>query len=176
MLKKHFENYKDIKVLDIFSGSGCLGISIAKNLKNSIVDFSDINENYIKQIKINLKINKIKNFKKVIKSDIFDKIPGKYDLILANPPYVPASDAIQAPFEDRKAILAGKDGLKLLKPFLAQLKAHLNSNGICIIEHHPDQVKVLKTMLLKHGFNNFEFRKDQYQRSRYAIIQISKNK
>jgi len=171
-LKIHFKNIAIIKVLDIFSGSGCLGISIAKNFKNSIVDFSDVNENYLKQIKINLKINNIKNYKKVIKSDIFAKIPGKYDLILANPPYVPTSDTLKAPFEDRKAITAGKDGLKFLKPFLAQLKEHLNSKGICIIEHHPNQVKELKTILLKHGFNNFEFRKDQYLRFRYLIITI----
>jgi HemK-like putative methylase len=169
-LQKHFQNYETLKVLDIFSGSGCLGIATAKNLKNSIIDFSDLNENYLKQIKINLKINNIKNYKKVLKSDIFDKIPVKYDLILANPPYVPTSDTLKAPFEDRKAITAGKDGLKLIKPFIAQLKSHLNSNGICIMEYHPNQTSKLKTMLLKHGFNNFEFCKDQYQRFRYVII------
>jgi len=110
------------------------------------------------------------NFKNILKSDIFDKIPEKYDLIVANPPYVPTSDTLKAPYEDRKAITAGKDGLKLIKPFLTQLKDHLNSNGICIMEFHPNQVSKLKTMLLKHGFTNFEFCIDQYQRSRYVII------
>ncbi len=172
MLKKHFEDYISLKVLDIFSGSGCLGISVAKNLKKTTVDFSDLNEKYLKQIKINLKINNISNFKKILKSDIFDKISGKYDLILANPPYVPTSDTLKAPFEDRKTITAGKDGLKLIKPFLSQLKAHLNQNGICIMEFHPGQTSKLKTMLLKHGFTNFEFCLDQYNRMRYIIIRL----
>jgi HemK-like putative methylase len=156
--------------LDIFSGSGCLGIATAKNIKNSIVDFSDIDENNIKQIKINLKLNNIKNYKKIIKSDVFSKITGKYDLIIANPPYAPASDAIKAPFEPLKAITAGKDGLNVIRPFIAKISMFLSKNGLLIMEYHPNQINKIKTMLIKHGFKNFEFYQDQYKRSRYVLI------
>lgn len=172
IIKKYFKNYSKIKVLDIFSGSGCIGIGVAKNIKKSIVDFSDIENSNINQIKINLKINNIKNYKKVIKSDIFNKIKGKYDLIIANPPYVPQSDTIKAPFEPPKAIIANKDGLSIIKPFLSQIKGFLNKNGICIMEFHPNQVKNIKTMLVKHGLKNFTFYRDQYNRYRYVIIII----
>ena len=173
LIKKHFKSNQKIKVLDIFSGSGCLGIAIAKNIKNSIVDFSDIDQNMLKQIKINLKLNNIKNYKKIIKSDIFSKIKGKYDVILANPPYVPYSDVVKAPYEPQKAIIAGKDGLRIIQPFISKIKQFLNKHGILIMEFHPDRVKEIKTMLKKHDLNNFEFYKDQYNRNRYMIITIT---
>jgi len=153
--------------LDIFSGSGCIGIAIAKNIKKSLVDFSDIE---IKQIKINVKLNNRKNYKKIIKSDIFAKISSQYDLIIANPPYVPQSDAIKAPFEPLKAIKAGKDGLKIIRPFLSQISSFLSKNGLFIMEFHPSQVKILKTLLKEQGFNKFDFYKDQYNRYRYVIV------
>ena len=171
-IKKHFKNHQAIKTLDIFSGSGCLGIALAKNIKKAIVDFSDIDKNNIKQIKKNLKINNIKNYKKVLLSDIFSNIAVKYDLILANPPYVPLSDTIKAPFEPLKAIKAGKDGLAIIKTFIAQSKNFLNPGGVFIMEYHSSQITKLKTMLKKHGFNNFEFHKDQYNRHRYVIVNL----
>ncbi|MDD4784816.1 MAG: HemK family protein methyltransferase [Candidatus Paceibacterota bacterium] len=163
-IKKHFKNYKNIKVLDIFSGSGCIGISIAKNIKNTNIDFCDIEKNNLDQIKINLKLNNIQNYQKILKSDIFSKINRKYDLILANPPYVPQSDAIKAPFEPQKTIIAGKDGLSIIRPFISQIKRFLNKNGVFIMEFHPNQVKSIKAMLIKHSFKDFEFYKDQYKR------------
>ncbi len=169
IIKENFKGYETIKVLDIFSGSGCIGLAIAKNIKNSLVTFSDIENSNIKQIKINLKINQVKNYKKIIKSDIFSKISSKYDLIIANPPYVPHSDAIKAPFEPLKAIKAGKYGLDIIKPFLSQVSSFLSKNGLFVMEFHPDQVKAIKTILIEHGFENFQFYRDQYGRYRYVI-------
>lgn len=107
---------KKKKILDIFSGSGCIGISLLKNLENISVDFAEKNPTFIKQIKKNLKLNFTKSDSKksilgkvlehsllktrfenarVFKSDVFSKIPvpknekDKYDFIFANPPYIP---------------------------------------------------------------------------------------
>lgn len=170
LINQHFKNTKSIKTLDIFAGSGCIGIAVAKNIKKATVDFSDIDQNNIKQIKKNITINKVKNFKKVTISDIFSNISGKYDLILANPPYVPLSNTIKAPFEPPKAIVAGKYGLDIIEPFIAQIKSFLNKGGLFAIEHHPNQVPKIKTMLKKHGFKDFEFFQDQYNRPRYVVV------
>lgn len=170
LIKKHFKNNKKIKTLDIFSGSGCIAMAISKNIKKTIIDFSDIDKNNLRQIKINLKQNKIKNYRKLIISDIFSKINDKYDLILANPPYVPVSEAIKAPFEPLKAIKAGKDGLSVIRPFLRQIEGFLNNNSMFIMEFHPGQQKEIKTTLIKHGFKNFKISKDQYRRYRYVVV------
>ncbi len=173
IIKTHFKDYKNTKVLDIFSGSGCIGVSVAKTIKNTNIDFSDIEKKNLDQIKINLKLNNVKNYQKILKSDIFSKINRKYDLILANPPYVPQLDAIKAPFEPSKAIIAGKDGLSIIKPFIGQIKRFLNKNGIFVMEFYPNQAKSIKAMLIKHGFKEFEFYQDQYKRWRFVIVKVT---
>ncbi|OGZ62948.1 MAG: hypothetical protein A2639_01510 [Candidatus Staskawiczbacteria bacterium RIFCSPHIGHO2_01_FULL_34_27] len=99
---------RSIKVLDIFAGSGCIGIAALKHIKNAKVTFTEIDKKFIKQIKINLKLNSIKsNRYKIVKSDIFSNVPlytlsrpqgyilrknmdmNKFDYIFANPPYIP---------------------------------------------------------------------------------------
>ena len=75
------------RCLDLFSGSGCIGLSILKNVENSYCDFGEIEDKFIEQIKINLE-GIDENRYKIIKTDIFLNITGKYDYILANPPYV----------------------------------------------------------------------------------------
>ena len=70
----------NFKVLDMFAGSGAIGISIMRHIKNSKVVFSDSEVNCINQIKINCQINKIpKNRYKIIKSNVFKKVSGKFD-------------------------------------------------------------------------------------------------
>lgn len=68
---KSFQN-RSISVLDMFSGSGCIGLAIMRHIKNAKVDFIDSQKNCLKQIKINCKLNNIsKKRYKIIKSDIF---------------------------------------------------------------------------------------------------------
>ena len=66
------DNNKSIKCLDLFSGSGCIGLSILKNIKESTCDFGEIDDGFIEQIKINIEINNIDiNRCKVLKTNIF---------------------------------------------------------------------------------------------------------
>ena len=79
-----------LRVLDIFAGSGCIGIAILKNTKNTKVVFAEKDKNCIKQIKRNCKLNNIKPSRyNIVRSDVFGNIKGKFDYILANPPYIP---------------------------------------------------------------------------------------
>ena len=138
---------KKKKILDIFAGSGCIGISFLKNAQNLCqrVDFADINQKAIKQIKINLQLNKIpKNKYKVYQSSFFEKIKDKYDLILANPPYV-AKNRIQEigksvlEYEPKIALFSGKEGLRHIKRFLKEAMHFLKKEGIIYLEFDPKQ-------------------------------------
>src|SRR3990167_81630 len=87
--KLRFRN-RAIKVLDIFAGSGSIGIATLKHILRVKVDFAEIDKNFCQQIEKNLVLNQIVlDRSRIICSDIFSDICGKYDLILANPPYVP---------------------------------------------------------------------------------------
>jgi len=171
-IERELPNLKDKKrILDIFSGSGCLGLYLLKNIPNAKVDFSDISENCIKQIKYNLKINKLKA-NKVILSDIFENISDKYDLIVANPPYVPSKRKLPASVVKYESdyVYAGIDGLKYILPFLEKSLLFLKKGGILLMEIDDTQKTSITKILKKCKISNFEFLKDQYQRIRVLKI------
>ena len=169
-----------IKILDIFAGSGFIGISVLKNVKNSFVDFVDIDDNAISQIKINLKLNKISSKRyKVIKSDIFSNLPKKkYNFILANPPYVALKNIkeVQRSVLEKDpfiSLFSGKDGLNHIRIFLRDLKKFLKKDGICFMEFDPRQAKEISKILSSQDLN-FEIKKDQFHLDRYVIIKNNK--
>ena len=172
----HKHKIYKIRVLDIFSGSGCIGVAVLKHIKNSKVDFSDSDKNCLEQIKINLKINKIKeNRFKAIQSDVFKNIKSKYDFIFANPPYVAVKNKnkIQKSvlkYEPRQALFGGGDGLFYIRKFLKQAKNYLNSGGVIFMEFSPEQKKQIEKLILKYKYKNYKFYKDQHKRWRWAGI------
>lgn len=176
-IKRNNQKLKKIKVLDIFSGSGCIGISVLKNLKNSVVDFVDVDKEAISQIKINLKLNKIlpKRYK-VILSNLFEKLKNKkYHFIFANPPYVAKERIfeVQESVKKREPKIAwrgGKEGLKYIKRFLKEAKNHLIEGGKIFLEIDPFQKEKIEKILKKEGYFNFKFQKDQFKKIRWLKI------
>lgn len=173
-----------LKILDIFAGSGCIGVAILKNVKNAEVDFIEKNPKFIKQIKINLKLNKIAlsrrprhSRRQIIHSNILKNIGmnKKYDYILANPPYVPLKNKRKVPYsvlkhEPLSAIFGGKDGLFYIKKFLGQMKSRLKPNGEIWLEFDSPQKNAVKKLIQKGKYASCKFFRDQYGRWRYARI------
>ncbi len=163
-------------VLDMFAGSGCVGLAILKNIKNAKVDFSDKEVEAIAQIKINLKLNKInKKRYKIIKSDVFLNIKNKYDFIFANPPYIPTKNRnkIQKSvlkYEPKNALFGGGDGLFYINKFVKQAKNYLNTGGKIYMEFDPPQKNKIEKILKKYKYKNWEFYKDQYGKYRWVMV------
>lgn len=171
---KENKGKKDVRVLDIFSGSGCIGIAAAKNFKNAKVYFAEAEPDCIKQIKKNIRINRIKNDVKVIKSDIFKNINGKFDLIFANPPYIPAPRKKSLPksvvgYESGRYLFSGPDGLSVIKRFIKGVSSHLNPGGFAYMEFDSGQRADIKKMIAGVGLKSF-FMRDQYNKYRWVRI------
>jgi len=109
---------KSIKILDLGSGSGIQAEICRKQGFKDILT-SDINEEAIKCL--------IKKKFKSIKSNLFEKIQGKFDLILFNPPYLPEDK--REPLGSKISTTGGKKGYELILKFLEQSKNHLNDSG-----------------------------------------------
>lgn len=167
---------KDAKCLDIFSGSGCIGTAVLKNTSVLLCDMAEKDKKLLAQIKINLKLNNIKsNRYKIIYSDIFSGIKGKYDYIFANPPYVATTkiNKIQKSvlkYEPKLALFAGKDGLFYIRKFLEDAKNYLNPAGRIFMEFSPEQKNKIEKLLKKYKYKNWEFHKDQYGRWRWVVV------
>jgi len=170
------QSVRKLSVLDIFAGSGCIGIAVLKNIKNTTVDFVDISNKAIKQIKVNLKLNKIpKKRYKIYKSNLFKSLKKKqYNIIFANSPYVALNrisevqkEVLQK--EPRAALFAGKNGMFWIEKFLKEVKKHLNEMGAVYMEFDPLQKEKIEKILKKERFI-FSFQKDQFKKYRWLKI------
>lgn len=182
-----------LRILDIFSGSGCIGIAILKHIKNSRVTFADKSLDAVNQIKINLKLNKVKGRFIVRQSDVFDgltRLSKKatarqgFDYIFANPPYVAEKkiDKVQKSalkYEPKMALFGGQDGLFYINKFLRQAPQFLKKPAFAnapawqvFMEFSPEQKKLIEKILKKFGYRIWEFRKDQYDRWRWVKISL----
>lgn len=172
------ERGRKISCLDIFSGSGCVGIAVLKSCPELCqrIDFAEKEKKLLKQIKINLDLNDIERNKyRIIQSDIFKNIKNKYDYIFANPPYIPLTriNKIQKSvllFEPKKALFGGKDGLFYVKKFLKEAKSHLKKDARVYMEFDYFYKTDLEKLLKKFGYKNYKICKDQYKKERYLVI------
>ncbi len=174
-IKKSGAKGQKLEVLDVFAGSGCIGIAILKACPELCqrVDFVDIDKKTIEQIKINLKMNKISTRRyNIYQSNIFNKVKKEYDIIFANPPYV-AEERIKEiqksvlKYEPKKALLSGKKGLKHIKRFLKEAKFFLKKEGTIYLEFDPFQKVEIKEVLKKEGYKDFKFFRDQFKKYRW---------
>ncbi len=98
-------------------------------------------------------------------SDWFAGLNGeRFQMIVSNPPYIPASDPhlLQGDvrFEPQSALIAGADGLDDIRTIIAQAAAHLQSGGWLLLEHGYDQAEAVRMLLLSHGFEDVQSRLD----------------
>lgn len=129
------------RVLDMCTGSGCIAISIALRFEGSTeVDAVDISEDALDVCSINIDAYGLEDLVTPIRSDLFDSLPegDKYDLIVANPPYVDEEELESLPEEYLKepdiALRSGADGLDLARRILTEAGTFLNEDGILIVE------------------------------------------
>lgn len=159
--------------LDMFAGSGCVGIAVLARVPGSRVVFADIDPSCLEQIRINLKENGIHPSRALlVQSDGFSEIKGTFDLITANPPYIPQSrrDLVQPSVlrsEPPHALFGGDDGLEIIRPFVKNIRAFLRPEGLAVMEFGEGQEDVITSLL--EGMR-VRFERDQFGEMRTAWI------
>jgi ribosomal protein L3 glutamine methyltransferase len=143
LITKRFEPWIDgdsvTAVLDLCTGSGCIGIACAHAFPEAVVDCVDLSEDALDVAEENVRLNGVEAQVNLIYSDLFASLDGRsYDIIVSNPPYVDDTDMAGLPAEYRHepemALTAGGDGLDIVRRMLPRLMRHLNPGGIAVIE------------------------------------------
>lgn len=163
------ELYKDISgitVLDLCSGSGCIGLALEKNLDLKEIVLVENSKAAIEFLKKNVKLNNSKA--EVVKgsvfdNDVIDRLP-QADLIVSNPPYLSSMDMEnlqrEVEFEPKDALFGGEDGLDFYREMAGLYISKLNSGGRLMFEIGINQGNEVSQILINAGYKNVSIIKD----------------
>ncbi|MFA6466290.1 MAG: peptide chain release factor N(5)-glutamine methyltransferase [Patescibacteria group bacterium] len=160
-------------ILDIGTGSGALILAIAKNNKHSATyTASDISIGALATARTNARKLGLKQKITFIKSNLLTSITGKFDIIIANLPYLNPQQMKEPSIkkEPRIALLSGLDGLDHYKKLLSQLPKHLNKKYLVLLEIDPSQKEAIK----KEIINNLPQAKITFIKDLAANIRVAK--
>ncbi len=147
---------KNLKVLDIGTGSGCIAVSLAKMTENArftAVDISpkalDVARKNAENIGVSLKID-------FVLSDVFENVFDKFDIIISNPPYIPFDadnvDKNVSSFEPHTALFAPENGLFFYRTIVGNAEKYLNKGGLVVFEVGIDQSKAVAELFAENDF------------------------
>lgn len=145
-------------MLDMCTGSGCIGISITKNSKIKYTTLIDVSKEALEITNKNIILNKVDKKCSTIHSDLFSSLNNsniKYDIIVSNPPYIPSRDINGLDASVKKeptiALDGGKDGMDFYRKILKQALNYLNNNAVLIFEIGYDELEKFKKIINRYA-------------------------
>lgn len=146
------------EILDLCTGSGAIGVTLAHELKDAHVTMTDISQAALKVAAGNAQINDVTARCSFVIGDLFDALrdDAVFDVIVSNPPYI-ESEVIETidrevrDHEPRLALDGGADGLDFYRRIAAEAPAHLKENGILALEIGYNQGEAVKSLLDQTG-------------------------
>lgn len=157
------EKRKHLNILDVCTGSGCILLSLLSNLENAVGTGVDLSEKALNVARINGRNLGIQA--EWIHSNLFDKVQGKYDMIVSNPPYIKTSvigelmDEVK--YHEPKMALDGReDGLYFYRAMIREAEEYLNQGGILAFEIGYDQGESVSRLMREQGYSQVQVIQD----------------
>jgi release factor glutamine methyltransferase len=179
-------NNQTLRILDLCTGSGAIGIAVAKAIPAAEIIFSDIDCRHTPTIKKNIRHNLGHNALaqpkySIVTGNLFEHITGTFEFIVTNPPYIDSKahtvETSVTDYEPHIALFGGTDGIQIIKEIISQsakfLTPSVNSQlpSQLWIEHEPFQVNDINT-LASHYHMSHTNHHDQYSTYRYTILSM----
>ena len=168
---------RPLEILDMGTGSGCIAVSLAKNIADCRITASDISSHALELAKENADLHQARI--EFTQSDLFFSLEGrKFDLIVSNPPYIP-SEVLntlerEISFEPVSALEGGSDGLDFYRRIISRAASYLNKGGFLIMEIGFGQSGLIENIVKKAGnFEIIEVVRDYNNIERVMVLWIS---
>ena len=170
------------RILDLCTGSGCIGLAIASRVKDARVTLADISKDALAVAKRNVTNTHLSGRVSCVQADAMGPAPaflGKFDMIVSNPPYVTAAEMEDLPnsvrdHEPHLALLGGDDGLDFYRAITENYKSALKDGGYLCYEFGEDQGDDICHILEQNGFTVVERTKDFNDTERAVIARYDR--
>lgn len=170
------------RILDLCTGSGCIGIAIASKIPDAKVTLADISKDALTVAKKNVTRNHLSGRIAVVQSDALGKpsaFLGKFDMIVSNPPYITSSEMEELPqsvseFEPHLALFGGSDGLDFYRSIIDNYTDLLKPGGFIAFEFGFGQGDAVCSLLSQKGYEILERSRDYNDRERAVIAQYGR--
>ena len=172
----------DPRVLDLCTGSGCIGLAIASRIKDARVTLADISKDALAVAKKNITRNKLTSRVSCVQADALSPAPaflGKFDMIVSNPPYITGPEMAELPasvkdFEPYLALYGGRDGLDFYRSIAEHYRKALKPGGFLALEFGMGQGDDVCAILKEFGYTILERTKDFNDRERAVLAQYGR--
>ena len=176
-----------LKILDLGSGTGCLGLSLLEEYEDSLISFVDVSKKSLEIVKKNSHQFWLKGTLKYIHLDwrthdwdtqlLNFEENKKFDIIITNPPYIPSKDInfLETEVKDYDPILAldgGNDGLNAYRSIIPRLKNLVKSDGKIFVEIGRGQENSVSEIALQHGLLSIDYKRDLSNIIRVIVFNI----
>ena len=170
------------RILDLCTGSGCIGLAVANRVKDARVTLADVSQEAIAVARQNIKNQKLSARVSCVKADALtapDAFLGKFDMIVSNPPYITTEEMVQLPssvkdYEPYLALHGGDDGLVFYRSIAKNYKEALKPGGYLCFEFGMDQGDAVCRILEDEGYTILERTKDYNDRERAVLAQYGR--
>lgn len=181
-IKKALFLEQDPRILDLCTGSGCIGLAVANRVKDARVTLADISKEALAVAKANITAQKLSARVSCVQVDAMDMPPaflGKFDLIVSNPPYITAKemetlDASVKDYEPHLALYGGEDGLDFYRSIAEKFRSVLKPGGFLCFEFGMGQGDAVCAILEQNGYTILERARDYNQIERAVLAQYSR--
>ena len=161
-----------VDIIDLGCGSGVIGITLDKKLSTNSVDLIDISDGALEVANKNCEL--LKSKAKILKSNFFENVNKKYDVVISNPPYIKTNEEIEDIVKNNEphlALYAGEDGLDCYRSILNNVKEHLKEKYLIAFEIGYTQAEEIKSLVLSVlPEANVEIKKDLSEKDRMIFI------
>ena len=170
------------RILDLCCGSGCIGLAIAKRVKDARVTLADLSQNALTIARENTAMHKMGGRVRCVRVDAMQPAStflGKFDLIVSNPPYVTAEEMKELPvsvrdYEPHMALYGGEDGLDFYRAIAENFTRALRPGGYLCLEFGMGQGDAVCRILQEHGYTILERTKDYNDRERAVLARYGR--